>query len=133
MDREILVKTIRKEFPDKISAGIAWFTFITAINGIKLTKRELELMAFINLRGTISSVSAKDEFCKLFDSSTATVSNMVSRLSSLNLLVKENGKTRVNKNLKVDFDKEFVMRLFLNVKPDQQAFPEGGEETGIFV
>lgn len=114
-DREILVKTIRKEFKDKIKAGIAWFTFITTINDISLTNRELQLLSFINMRGTISSTSSKDEFCKIFDSSPATVSNMVSKLSKLKLLVKEKSKTRVNKTLKVDFDKEFVARFYIRV------------------
>lgn len=119
-DREILVKTIRKKFPDKIAAGITWFTFITTINNINLTKRQLQLMAFINYRGTISSTSSKEEFCRLFKSSPATISNMVSQLTSLKLLVKEKSKTRVNPALRVDFDKDFVVRFYMGVREEKK-------------
>lgn len=131
-DREILVKTIRKKFTDKIKAGVTWFTFITTINDIKLTQRELQLMAFINSRGTISSTSAKEEFCKLFDSSPATVSNMVSKLMSLKLLVKEKSKTKINQSLRVDFDKDFIVRFYIGVREEKEGkesreFPEEAE------
>lgn len=130
-DKEILVKTIRKRFDDKIEAGITWFTFITTINGMRLTPRQLQLMAFINVRGTISSTSAKEEFCKLFNSSTATVSNMVSELSVLRLLVKEKSKTRVNPTLRVDFNRDFVVRFYMSVRepePNEEKTEEEGNE-----
>ena len=119
-DKEILVKTIRKRFTDKLKAGEMWFKFITAVNDIKLAKRELELMSFINVRGTISSTSAKNEFCNLFGSSNATISNMVSTLTELKLLVKENGKTRVNPTLKVDFERDLVIRFYMSVGKEIQ-------------
>lgn len=115
-DREILVKTIRKKFTDKITAGMTWFTFITTMNGIRLTTRQLQLMAFINARGTISSTSARSEFCKLFDSSSATIGNMVSELTKLKLLYKDKGKTKVNPSLRVDFNKDFVIRFYMSVE-----------------
>lgn len=115
-DKQVLIKTIKKSFDDKIKAGITWFKFIAAINNIQLTKRELELLSFINHRGTISSTSAKDEFCRMFDSSLGTVSNMTAKLLKSKLLVKEKSKTKVNPALRVDFDKNFVVRFFIDVK-----------------
>lgn len=113
-DTQVIVKTIKKSFTDKIKAGITWFKFISAINDIKLAKRELELLAFINARGTISSSSAKEEFVKMFDSSIGTVTNMVSQLFKKKLLVKEKAKTKVHPALRVDFDKDFVVRFYID-------------------
>jgi hypothetical protein len=120
MTKEVVVKTINKVYDDKIKAGITWFKFIAAINNIQLAKRELELLAFINYRGTISSTSAKEEFVKIFNSSIGTVTNMTSRLLKLRLLVKENAKTKISPSLRVDFEnKDFVVRFFINVnKPE---------------
>jgi hypothetical protein len=121
-DKQVVVKTIKKSFNDKIKAGITWFKFISAINDINLTKRELELLSYINYRGTISSTSSKDEFCKIFESSQGTVSNMTAKLLKQKLLVKEKSKVRVNPNLRVDFDNSFVIRFFIDVnnpKPTQ--------------
>jgi hypothetical protein len=121
-DTQVIVKTIRKSFTDKIKAGVTWFKFIAAINDIKLAKRELELLAFINFRGTISSSSAKEEFIKMFDSSLGTVSNMTARLLKLKILIKENSKTKINPALRVDFDKDFVVRFFIDtIKTDKDV------------
>lgn len=119
-EAQVIVKTIKKSFTDKIKAGITWFKFISAVNNIKLAKREFELLAFINARGTISSSSAKEEFVKMFDSSTGTVTNMVSRLSKKKMLVKEKSKTKIHPSLRVDFDKEFVVRFYINTVSEQK-------------
>lgn len=120
-DKQVIVKTIKKSFDDKIKAGITWFKFIAAINDIKLAPRELELLAYINYRGTISSTSAKEEFCKVFDSSEGTVSNMSAKLLKMTpkLLIKEKSKIRVNPLLRIDFDKDFVVRFFIDVKKQE--------------
>lgn len=120
-DKQVLIKTIKKSFDDKLKAGITWFKFIAAINNIQLTKRELELLSYINYRGTISSTSSKEEFCKLYDSSFGTVSNMTAKLTRVKLLVKDKGKTRINPALRVDFDKNFVVRFFIDVKKEQDG------------
>jgi hypothetical protein len=119
LEKQILVKTIKRSYKDTIEAGIMWFKFITALSNIKVSNRELELLAFINYRGTISSVSAKEEFCKMFDSSVGTISNMAARLlkPDMKLLVKEKGKIRVNPELRVDFKNDLIVRMFIDVKP----------------
>jgi len=114
-DKQVIVKTIKKSYDDVIKAGITWFKFISAINDIQLTKRELELLAFINTRGTISSIQAKEDFCELFETSKATVSNMISRLLKKRLLIKEKNKTKINPALKVDFNNDFVVRFYINL------------------
>jgi DNA-binding MarR family transcriptional regulator len=120
-DKQYLIKTIRKSFEDKIQAGIMWFKFIASVNGIKLAPRELELLAFINYRGTISSTSSKEEFCKMFDSSNGTITNMSARLLKMKLLVKEKSKTKLHPSLRVDFDKDFVVRFYMDVKKETNA------------
>jgi len=121
-DKEILVKTIKKSFTSQIEAGITWFRFISAINGIKLAPRELDLLAYTNYRGTISSSSAKDEFVMLFDSSLGTVTNITARLLRIKVLVKEKSKIVVHPALKVDFNKELCIRFHMNVdKPKLES------------
>lgn len=116
-EKEFLVKTMKKSFKDKIQAGIIWFSFIAVINRIKLAPRELQLLSFINYRGTISSTSAKEEFCKLFDSSEATISNIISKkLMPKKLVVKDKSKIKINPSLVVDFTKTLVVNLTLDVQ-----------------
>ena len=115
-EKQVLVKTIKKTYDDKIKAGITWFKFISAINDIKLAKRELELLAFINYRGTISSSSAKEEFVRIFKSSTGTISNMTGRLLKKKVLVKERSKIKVHPALRVDFTNDFIVRFYINLE-----------------
>lgn len=120
-DKQMLVKTIKKSFDSKIKAGITWFKFITAINNIKLPQREIELLAFINNRGTISSTSAKTDFCLMFDTSVGTISNMTGRLMRKKLLIKDSKKkVRVSPALAVDFNNDFLIKFFINVKEPEK-------------
>lgn len=120
-DKQVIVKTIKKSFSNKIKAGITWFRFIAAINDIKLTQRELELLSFINYRGTISSIQSKEEFCKIFESSSATISNMIGPLIRKKLLIKDKSKIKVNPSLKVDFSHDFVVRFFIDVETNTES------------
>lgn len=128
MKEETQVKTIKKVFTDKIQAGIAWFRFISSINGINLTNRELQLLSFINLRGTISSLQSKEEFCKMFETSTGTVSNMTAKLLKQKILIKEKSKIKVSPFLRVDLDKDFVVRLFINVSDTNKNQLDGNRD-----
>jgi hypothetical protein len=120
MKEEVQVKTVVKVFTDKIKAGVTWFRFISSINDINLTNRELQLLSFINLRGTISSLQAKEEFCKMFETSTGTVSNMTAKLLRQKVLIKEKSKIRINPFLRLDLDKDLVVRLYFNMEDKNQ-------------
>ena len=109
-----------KEYPDKITAGIAYYTFISVINGIKLTTRELQLLSFINYRGTISSSSARLEFCSMFSSSEATIANMTSKLVSLKLLIKDKNKTKINPTIRIDFENDLMIRFLLRANKEEE-------------
>lgn len=126
-ESQVVVQSISKRYDSKIKAGIAYYTFITAINNIKLSPRELQLLAFVNYRGTISSASARKDFCTIFNSSEATISNMVSKLFGLRLLIKDKLKTKINPALSLDFSKDVVIRLFINTE-DFTLEPEIREE-----
>lgn len=128
MKEEVQVKTIKKTFTDKIQAGIVWFRFISGINDISLTNRELQLLSFINLRGTISSLQAKEEFCKMFETSTGTVSNMTAKLLKQKILTKEKSKIKVNPFLRMDLDKDCVVRLFINIEDTDKNQTDGNRD-----
>ena len=118
-EKQVIVKTIKKTYDSKIKAGITWFKFISAINDIKLTPRELQLLSFINYRGTISSTSSKKDFCTAFNSSVGTISNITARLLKKKLLVKEKSKIKLHPALRVDFSSNFVVRFFINQEEDK--------------
>lgn len=113
---EFVVQKIIKTYKDEVEVGIKYYSLISELNNLNLTERELQLLSFTANRGTISSLSSKEEFSRRFSSSIATINNMISKLSRMKLLVKVNGKTRVNPKISIDFSKNVVMNIFISLK-----------------
>lgn len=84
------------------------------MNDLSLTSREVQLLAYTNKRGTISSITAKREFVRLFDSSIPTVNNMISKLKKRKLLVRKERRIVVNPRVSLDFTQKITVVLMLN-------------------
>ena len=89
--------------------AFAYYAVISALNNLKLTTRQLQLLSFTAIRGSITNPAARKDFCKMFDTSQATIYNIVSELSKLNLLVKEQNKIKVHPQLALDFNNEALV------------------------
>lgn len=118
MDEKVLVQKIKKEYESPIEIALKYYSIILKLNNIPIPNRQLELLAFIAVRGTISSPSARDEFIKQFQSTPGTINNMISKLSKLKLITKENSKYRVAFPYnKVDFkSKHYVFNITIKLK-----------------
>lgn len=99
------VQKITKIYPDSLAVAIKYYSIICILNDIFITEREIQLLAFTCIVGTISYKTAKEEFAETFGSSVASVNNMISKLKSLGLLVKQQGKYRINPKISLDFEK----------------------------
>lgn len=101
-----------------------YYDVLLAVNGIRLAQRQLQLLAFAAVKGTISYNNNKEEFCKLYDSSAATINNIVPKLKKLNLMVKKDKKIVVNPAIALDWSKVdgllLEIRLNLNLEDVQE-------------
>jgi hypothetical protein len=94
-----------------------YFGILSIVNSLELAKREIQLLAFTAVRGNIGSVTSKKEFVEQYDSSLATVGNIVSKLSKEEkgkrppLLLKENKKVVINKGLALEFEKDLTLEI----------------------
>ena len=109
MDDTLSIQVLRKDFKEPLERALRYYSMISVWNNLNLSQRQIQLLAHTAVRGTISSLSSKEEFCKLFGSSPATVNNMISELSSIGLLVKVQGKYKVNKAIDLDFSKDLIL------------------------
>lgn len=117
MDEKVLVQKIKKEYESPIEIALKYYSIILKLNNIPIPNRELELLAFIAVRGTISSPSARDEFIKQFQSTPGTINNMISKLSKLGLIVKQNSKYRVRPSINIDFtNKKYIFNITIKLK-----------------
>lgn len=116
-----IVQKIKKQEETAIDLAIKYISIICLVNNIKLPKKKIQLLAFTSIRGTISSLSAKTDFAKAFDSSIASVNNMISDLTEAGFLEKFQGKYRVNHHINLNFSQRDInLDISLTKKPTDE-------------
>lgn len=101
-------KLLKKEVNSKKELAFKYFSILSVWNNLQLTKRELELLCHISIRGSINSYTSKKEFSELYETTIATADNMMSKLLKKGILVKEAKKVLVNPVIRIDFSKTFA-------------------------
>lgn len=104
----MIVQKINKEYTSAIDVAKAYYTFITNINKIKIRPKQMELLCFCAVHGTISTPKVRQAFIEEYKTPKNSVYNIVSQLQKMRLMVKINGKIKVNPALQVDFTKPIL-------------------------
>ena len=98
-----------------------YFAIISILNNLELAKREIQLLAFTSIRGSIGSETSKQEYVKQYNSSVATVSNIISKLSKTKILMKEQKRYVINKALMLDFNEAIVLGITFEHKKEENG------------
>ena len=106
MTRQAIVKRVDSPF----LLAKRYLALIFLLNDIHVTKRELDILAFTAIRGSISTVAAKRDCLEKFQISNSSLNNTVSTLQQKKLLVKD-GKTKLNPALSIDFSGDLQLRI----------------------
>lgn len=107
----MIVQRLRKELQDDTAVSYRYYFVLSALNDLELTMREVQLMSFIAVSGSISVPSNREKFCLTYETTSATVNNMVSKLKRRNLLLKKDGKIIVNPLICLDFSKDVSLEI----------------------
>mgnify|MGYP001461352600 CR=1 FL=1 len=114
MEKLITFQRWKKEYKDKMEIAEKYYGMLSVLNNLHLTEREIQLIAYSAIKGNISNANVRNEFCKIYNTSYPTISNMVSRLKKLGVVVKEeNKKIKVNPKLVIDFSNDVVIQITL--------------------
>lgn len=108
-ENRIVVQKWKKGIPDDMSLAIYYYSLVFAFNNLSVTEREIQMVAFTAVKGNISYAEIREDFCKLYSSSNPTINNMVSKLKKMNILIKDNGKVKVNPNICPKFETESII------------------------
>ncbi len=108
---KVILQRLKKSFPTEIEKAEMYFGIISSVNALGLSTREIQLVAFTAVKGNISNGNAREEFCRIYDTSIPTINNIISKLKRLSIFVKENKKIKVNQKLALDFKKEIVLQF----------------------
>ena len=127
----MFVQKIKKVYSSEFELAEKYYSVISALNNISLTTRQTQLLAFLAVRGTLSSVSSRKEFCERYNSSNATINNLISDLKEMKLVVKENNKIKVNSTILPKFTNGLGLSLTLNYEQTKDVVGEElhSEET----
>lgn len=107
------IKILRNKESTSQALAEKYYAIISIIFGLKLTEREIQLVAFTAIKGNISYSSYREEFCSLYGSSSATINNIISKLKKSNVFVKDASKIKVNPKILGNFKNDILLGITL--------------------
>jgi DNA-binding MarR family transcriptional regulator len=118
--KQKVVQKLGKEYNNKYELAQKYYAVLSALNNLKLTEREIQLIAYTAIKGTITYANARTEFCEMYNTTTATINNIVSKLKKVGVFIKEDGKVKVNPVIVLDFEKHINLFIQLQHEEDRQ-------------
>ena len=110
----MIVQKLKKKVSDEYDRAEKYYSILSCINDLQLTEREIQLVAYTAVTGHITYANVREEFCKKYNTSSATINNIISKLKKLKIFIKEESKVKVNPVIVLDFKKELVIQTKLS-------------------
>jgi hypothetical protein len=114
----VVVQKLNKKETSELQLAIRYFTIVAAVSDIHLTTKQIELLAFTAVKGTISSGGARKDFVEVFDSSKGSLENMKHLLIKKGFIVKQDGKYKIVPSLALNFKDSIVLQVNLDLTVD---------------
>ena len=111
MERKITYQRMVYMLGDKYIIAQRYYGVLSVMNGLGLTEREIQLVAYAAIRGNMSYANIRGEFCERYKTSGATINNMISKLKRMGIFIKDNGKVKVSPKLILNFDNDVVLQV----------------------
>lgn len=108
-----VIQKLKKVEEDDFLLAEMYYSILSALNALKLTQREIQLIAFTAIRGNISYANVREEFCKKYNTTSPTINNIISKLKRVGVLIKDGTKTKVNPVIILPFEKDIVLEIKL--------------------
>tara|TARA_R110002167_G_scaffold65739_1_gene185983 strand:- start:1055 stop:1447 length:393 start_codon:yes stop_codon:yes gene_type:complete len=128
-NQSIVVQTLKKSLNDEYELAEKYYSILSALNDLSLTKREIELIAFTAIKGNISYANTRSEFCKKYDTTTATINNIVSKLKKMNIFKKYDKRISINPAIVIDFKKNLNLIVKLEYEKTFEEVNVEGEDN----
>ncbi len=108
-----IVQRLKNSVEDNYALAEKYYKILSAVNNLKLTQREVELIAFAAIKGNISYANIRKEFCEKYESTSAAINNIISKLKKMGIFVKDGTKVKVNPVIILPFDKDISLEIKL--------------------
>lgn len=107
----MIIQKLLRKVNDEYEMAERYYSLLSTVNDLKLTQREVQLIAFTAVRGNISYSSIREDFCNKYKTSSPTINNMISKLKRVKVLVKDGTKVKVNPIIILDFKKPLTLEI----------------------
>lgn len=111
--KKTTVQKLKKPVEDQFAIAEKYYALLSALNGLKLTQREIQLVAFTAIKSNISYANIRTEFCEKYNSTAPTINNIISKLKKLGVFVKDGTKVKVNPLIILNFENNIVLQITL--------------------
>jgi hypothetical protein len=108
-----IVQRLKKSVKDDIALAEKYYRILSSINDLKLTNREVQLIAFAAIKGNISYANIRQEFCTIYNSTSPAINNIISKLKKMGVFVKDGTKVKVNPLILLNFEKDIILQISL--------------------
>lgn len=109
--KKIIVQKFLRKVEDSYAMAEKYYSVLSTINNLRLTQREVQLVAFTAIRGNISYSSIREDFCKKYNSTNPTINNIISKLKKIGVFVKDGSKIKVNPVIILDFSNNIILEI----------------------
>ena len=109
----MIVQKLKKQVESEYVLAEKYYSILSALNNLKLTTRDIQLIAFTAIKGNISFMNHREEFCKTYGTTSPTINNIISKLKKKSILVKKDGKICVNGVISLDFSKDIGLQIVM--------------------
>ena len=113
-----VIQKLKREERDAFSIAEKYYSLLSVVNNLKLTTREIQLVAFTAIRGNMSYASIRKDFCSLYGTTNASINNIISKLKRMGVLVKDGTKIKVNPIILLNFENPVFLEIKLLHKAD---------------
>lgn len=107
----IVIQRLKKNISTDIQLAEKYYSILSVINSLQLTEREIQLIAFTAVKGNITYANVREEFCKLHNTTSPTINNIISKLKKIGIFIKEAGKVKVNPKIVINFSKDVTLDI----------------------
>jgi hypothetical protein len=109
----MIIQKLKRSIDTDIELAMLYYSILSAINSLKLTEREIQLISFTAIKGNITYANVREEFCRTYNSTSPSINNIISKLKRVGIFIKENGKVKVNPIIVIDFTKDITLEIKL--------------------
>jgi len=113
METKSIVQRLKTSVKDSVAMAEKYYRILSAVNNLKLTNREVQLIAFAATKGNISYANIRKEFCEKYGSTPPAINNIVSKLKKMGIFIKDGTKVKVNPIILLNFEKNVVLQITL--------------------